>query len=253
MTTPFGFTRSVVKPNYALFTPAGLVSSSLPGWSDAQCQIVIAPQLGARFYQTLITLGAGGLGESRPGPDEYLLFVLDGEATLRLDERSASLAAGGYAYIPPQARFSLRSGGGETRLLLFQRRYLALPGVVPPQPIVAHEDETEALPFMGDEGALLKVLLPDTPAFDMAVNIFTFQPGATLPMVETHIMEHGMMFIQGGGIYRLDADWHPVQNGDTIWMAPYCPQWFVATGKTPARYIYYKDVNRDPLSDQTQR
>ncbi len=29
-------------------------------------------------------------------------------------------------------------------------------------------------------------------------------------------------------------------------MAPYCPQWFVAMGKTPARYLYYKDVNRDP-------
>ena len=29
-------------------------------------------------------------------------------------------------------------------------------------------------------------------------------------------------------------------------MAPYCPQWFVAMGKSPARYLYYKDVNRDP-------
>jgi len=30
-------------------------------------------------------------------------------------------------------------------------------------------------------------------------------------------------------------------------MAPFCPQWFVAMGKTPASYIYYKDVNRAPL------
>jgi (S)-ureidoglycine aminohydrolase len=30
-------------------------------------------------------------------------------------------------------------------------------------------------------------------------------------------------------------------------MAPYCPQWFVAMGKNPARYLYYKDVNRRPL------
>ncbi|MEP6663631.1 MAG: (S)-ureidoglycine aminohydrolase, partial [Verrucomicrobiota bacterium] len=29
--------------------------------------------------------------------------------------------------------------------------------------------------------------------------------------------------------------------------APYCPQWFVAMGKTPASYIYYKDVNRAPI------
>jgi (S)-ureidoglycine aminohydrolase len=29
-------------------------------------------------------------------------------------------------------------------------------------------------------------------------------------------------------------------------MAPYCPQWFVACGRKPASYIYYKDVNRAP-------
>ena len=32
-------------------------------------------------------------------------------------------------------------------------------------------------------------------------------------------------------------------------MAPYCPQWFVAMGKQPARYLYYKDVNRDPMEE----
>jgi (S)-ureidoglycine aminohydrolase len=30
-------------------------------------------------------------------------------------------------------------------------------------------------------------------------------------------------------------------------MGPYCPQWFVAMGKEPARYLYYKDVNRAAL------
>jgi len=115
---------------------------------------------------------------------------------------------------------------------------------------VGNESEIEGVPFLGDEAALLKTLLPDIPAFDMAVNIFTFAPGATLPMVETHIMEHGMLMIQGQGIYRLGDDWHPIQAGDAVWMGSYCPQWFVATGKTPARYIYYKDVNRDPLTSQ---
>jgi (S)-ureidoglycine aminohydrolase len=55
--------------------------------------------------------------------------------------------------------------------------------------------------------------------------------------------------LKGQGIYRLDGDWHPVAAGDVIWMAPYCPQWFVAMGKTPASYIYYKDVNRAPLGE----
>ncbi len=58
---------------------------------------------------------------------------------------------------------------------------------------------------------------------DMAINIFTYDPGATLPFVESHVMEHGMMFLEGGGVYRLDADWHPVTAGDAIWLAAYLP------------------------------
>src|SRR5947208_1926332 len=93
-------------------------------------------------------------------------------------------------------------------------------------------------PAMGDENARLQVLLPDQPAFDMAVNIFTYQPGATLPFVETHVMEHGLLMLSGQGIYRLESGWHPVRAGDVIWIGAYCPQWFVAMGKEPASYIY---------------
>ena len=60
-------------------------------------------------------------------------------------------------------------------------------------------------------------------------------------------MEHGLLMLEGQGIYRLADSWYPVQHGDVIWMASYCPQWFVAMGKGPSRYLYYKDVNRDPL------
>jgi (S)-ureidoglycine aminohydrolase len=52
---------------------------------------------------------------------------------------------------------------------------------------------------------------------------FFYQPGTALPFVETHIMEHGLLMLAGAGIYRLGADWYPVQAGDVIWMAPYCP------------------------------
>ena len=84
-------------------------------------------------------------------------------------------------------------------------------------------------------------------AFDLAMNIFTYQPGATLPFVETHVMEHGLIMLSGQGVYRLEDSWYPVAAGDVIWMASYCSRWFVAMGKTPASYIYYKDVNRDPM------
>ena len=132
-------------------------------------------------------------------------------------------------------------------MLIFQKKFEPLAGANRPGVIVGHESKVAARPFLGNADARLQVLLPDKPEFDMAVNIFTYQPGATLPFVETHVMEHGLQMLRGQGIYRLDADWHPVQAGDVIWMAPYCPQWFVAMGKTPASYIYYKNVNRAPM------
>jgi (S)-ureidoglycine aminohydrolase len=61
------------------------------------------------------------------------------------------------------------------------------------------------------------------------------------------VMELGLQMLDGAGVYRLGESWYPVQAGDVIWMRSYCPQWFVAMGKQPARYVYYKDVNRDPL------
>jgi (S)-ureidoglycine aminohydrolase len=90
----------------------------------------------------------------------------------------------------------------------------------------------------------VRALIPENPAFDFAVNTMTFQPGAALSMVEVHVMEHGLLMLEGGGIYRLGEKWYPVTAGDFIWMAPYCPQWFGALGKTPARYLIYKDWNR---------
>ena len=59
-------------------------------------------------------------------------------------------------------------------------------------------------------------------------------------------MEHGLLMLEGFGTYRLGDDLHTVEAGDFIWMAPYCPQWFIAGPETPARYLIYKDWNRTP-------
>ena len=154
------------------------------------------------------------------------------------------LTAGGFAYIPAGA-FEITSASG-VRLLLFAKHYEVLAGVGAPEPVFGDAAEVASEPFLGDPAARLQALLSDRPEFDMAVNIFTYDPGGTLPFVECHIMEHGMLILEGAGVYKLGDDWHPVEAGDALWLAPYCPQWFVAMGKSPARYIYYKDVNRAP-------
>jgi (S)-ureidoglycine aminohydrolase len=245
--TLFGFTRNVVKTRYALLTPSGFVPSYLPGWEKAVCNILISPAMGAGFSQLLITLEPDGQCLGNTGANQYFIYVLEGTPSIVLDERRHRLETGSFVYLPAGKDVQLKGGGAVTRILIFQKEYRPLPGVGKPAAILGHEREVKGQPFLGNEDARLQVLLPDHPALDLAVNIFTYQPGATLPFVETHIMEHGLVMLRGQGIYRLDADWHPVQAGDVIWMAPYCPQWFVAMGKTPASYIYYKDVNRDPM------
>jgi (S)-ureidoglycine aminohydrolase len=105
-------------------------------------------------------------------------------------------------------------------------------------------------PMLGDAAVGIQTLLPEDSAFDFAVNVMNFQPGAELPMVEAHVMEHGLLMLEGGGVYRLNENWYSVTAGDFIWMAPFCPQWFGALGKTPAKYLIYKDWNRHPLQSR---
>ena len=247
MSDLFGITRTVVKLRYALLTPDGFVPSVVPGWKNSVVIVNISPALGARFTQLHVTLAADGAGEGNTGANQYFVYVIEGAGTINLPDKKHRLEAGSYIYLPPATDMQIRSSGANLRLLVFQKRYEPLPGTGKLSAIVGHDRDVKGQSFLGNDDARLQVLLPDQPAFDMAVNIFTYQPGATLPFVETHIMEHGLLMLKGRGVYRLENNWHPVQAGDVIWMAPYCPQWFVATGKVPASYIYYKDVNRDPM------
>ena len=243
----FGFSRTVVKPRYALITPDGFVPSVLPGWKNAVAVINVSPAMGGpRFTQMQITLGETGSGACNTGAHEHFYFLLAGSCRAQIGGKEFELTAGRYVFLPPKTNFKFDEATKGTRLLSFQKKFEPLAGVKKPGVIVGHENDVKGQPFLGNDDARLQVLLPDQVAFDLAVNIFTYQPGATLPFVETHIMEHGLLILKGQGIYRLDADYHPVTAGDVIWMASYCPQWFVAMGKTPASYIYYKDVNRAP-------
>jgi (S)-ureidoglycine aminohydrolase len=97
---------------------------------------------------------------------------------------------------------------------------------------------------MDDDALQVRSLLPGDVAFDFAVNTMIYQPGASLSMVEIHVMEHGLLMLQGEGIYRLGESWYPVKAGDFMWMRAFCPQWFGALGKTPTKYLIYKDWNR---------
>ena len=109
------------------------------------------------------------------------------------------------------------------RLNVFEKRYVPRPGIAAPGPLCGNEREVEGEPVPGRSRRGPQGPAADRPAFDLAVNVFTFQPGATLPLVEVHVMEHGLLMLEGQGVYRLGDDWYPVRQGDVIWMAPVLP------------------------------
>jgi (S)-ureidoglycine aminohydrolase len=146
----------------------------------------------------------------------------------------------------PAGDVGVVTAGARSRILVIEKQYQPLHGRTTPQAFCGSEDAVVPEPLMGDDDVQVRSLVPAAVEFDFAVNTMTFQPGASLVMVEMHVMEHGLLMLEGGGVYRLSDQWYPVNAGDFIWMAPYCPQWFGALGKNPARYLIYKDWNRHP-------
>jgi len=238
-----GQTRSARRADHLLQTPDTFVRAPLPGMQKATAIVHTAPAMGARFTQYTAEFEEGGsLG---PAAVQRFVYVLEGAVAID----GACLSRGDYAYLPPNhaARVCAQN---PARAAVIEKVYRPLPGIPAPVYFTGRESDLSTAPLMGDAALEVRTLLPDDTTFDFAVNTMTYLPGATLPMVEIHVMEHGLLMLAGGGVYRLGDHWYPVAEGDFIWMAPFCPQWFGALGKTPAKYLIYRDWNRGPLADE---
>ncbi len=239
-----GQTRSTRRQNHALHTPDTFIRTTLPGMARGAAIVHASPVLGAAFTQYSAELESeGALGDCA---FQRFVYVLEGELNLEFGNVLRTLSRDDYAYLPQDFPHRLTATQA-ARLAVIEKGYRPIAGVAAPAPIVASEPKITCQPLTGDPDLTVRGLLPDTISFDFAVNTMTYQPGAALAMVEVHVMEHGLLMLEGGGIYRLDDAWYPVTAGDFIWMGPYCPQWFGALGKTPAKYLIYKDWNRHPL------
>ncbi|GAY64333.1 hypothetical protein CUMW_232720 [Citrus unshiu] len=180
-----------------------------------------------------------------PHDVERFIFVVQGSAMLtNASGVSSKLMVDSYTYLPPNFEHSLRAEGSAT-LVVFERRYASLENHITEQ-IVGSTDKQPLLETPGEVFQLRK-LLPQAVPFDFNIHIMDFQPGDFLNVKEVHYNQHGLLLLEGQGIYRLGDSWYPVQAGDVIWMAPFVPQWYAALGKTRTRYLLYKDVNRNPL------
>jgi len=239
-----GATRSSLKPNHLLQTPDTFVRTLLPGAESVEFVVHAGPQLGARFTQMTAEFAAGGkLG---PAPAQRFLYLIEGELELMAGGKKHILAPGGFAYLPQSAPHTARALV-PSRAALIEKEYEPQPGTTIPEIVVGDEAAITQEPLMDDDALRVRHLMPDGPAYDFAVNTMVYDPGAALSMVEIHVMEHGLLMLEGGGIYKLGDSWYPVEAGDFIWMAPFCPQWFGALGKRSAKYLIYKDWRRHPL------
>mmetsp|Transcript_19431 Transcript_19431/g.58706 ORF Transcript_19431/g.58706 Transcript_19431/m.58706 type:complete len:317 (+) Transcript_19431:253-1203(+) len=248
-----GFTRSVYSNNYALLAPESRVFVPQPGWKGAFTAHVVSPAMGAHFSMFFADLvGNSSIPPPAAGLERFV-FVLDGVLEIEqlgtlIGGNKATLYGDDYVYQPPGDTHQLVSSTG-AGLIVFEREYSIKAARKP----VYQTGTTEARPLIPVDPEMfgLRKLLPSAPEYDFNIHVMDFYPGQFLYTKEMHWNQHGLVLLTGQGIYRLGNDWHPVQSGDAIWMAPYVPQWFAALGAHPseiARYILYKDLSTSTLT-----
>ena len=255
--------RAVFTEAYAVI-PGGvmrdIVTSYLPHWDKTRLWIIARPMSGfaETFSHYIMEVDAGG-GSDRPEAEaraQAVLFVVEGEGELILDGAAHKLAEGGYAYIPPGATWSLRNRGkAPVKFHWIRKIYEAVEGIAAPTAFVTSDREVEprAMPGTNGRWATTRFADPTDIRHDMHVNIVTFEPGAIIPFLETHVMEHGLYVLEGKAVYKLNRDWVEVEAGDYMWLRAFCPQACYAGGPGKFRYLLYKDVNRHPRLDPFSR
>ena len=250
-----GHTRSSLKPDHLLQTPDTFIRTPLPDADNVDFIVHTGSRLGAKFTQmTAEFTRPGSRIVALPRGVERFLYVLEGTLDVHFfnpaDSDDFQLGPADFAYIPPATWHSLTSPASAKAVIIekvYQDYDRTRVGDNELKVVRGSEADVASTALNGDPDLQVKQLLPSGPLFDFAVNTMTYAPGASLSMTEIHVMEHGLLMLEGGGIYRLGDSWYPVTAGDFIWMAPYCPQWFGALGKVPAKYLIYKDFNRHPL------
>lgn len=238
--------RAINKPGiYSLLPKANRVDNQLPRFQGVLAQVLATPQSGAKFVEYELEIATGG-GTTLPIDEELeqFFYLIDGELSLNTGGRTHKMVPGGFFWLPPHTPYEINNAGDrDAQALWIRRQYIEVQGVKIPDPIVANDRDVPAEPV---DTYMEQHLTPyEQLGFDLGINIQVFDPGVYFSFVESHIMEHGLYMLNGQGVYWLNNDFMEVQKDDFIYMAPFCPQFFYATGWDKSAYLLYKDVNRD--------
>lgn len=246
--------RAIVTDAYTVI-PKGvlqdIVTSFLPHWTDTRAWILAKPIAGfsTTFSQYIVEVMPGG-GSNKPEPEagvEGAIFIVEGNMHLIVDGQVHELVEGGFAFIPPGARWQLfNQSGSVLRFHWIRKRYEFVDGIDTPDLVISSDQQIVPTPMPETKGvwATSRFVDPLDLRHDMHITIVTLKAGAVIPFLETHVMEHGLYVLEGKGVYRLNQDWVEVEAGDFMWLRAFCPQACYAGGPGDFRYLLYKDVNR---------
>ena len=232
--------------DHVVITPANRYRSRIAHLPEAEAFKLVSPRLQpAAFAQTLLRVsGDPVVSERWPDDPQHFVYVLAGETTWQLDREMSNLGPGGFFYAPPGIPVRL-AAAHDAEILHIARRRVSDARLAPAL-LVGHRADRHGEPA-GVPGLERTELLPASdPAFDFAIAIMSFEPHAALGQVEIHDEEHGLYMLSGDGRYLLGDSALDVRAGDFIYMAPYCPQSFVA-GDGGASYLLYKDAWRESM------
>ncbi|RVX15451.1 (S)-ureidoglycine aminohydrolase [Vitis vinifera] len=144
-----------------------------------------------------------------PWPNRFV-FVVQGTVTLtNVSDVNHELMVDSYAYLPPNSEHSISCDASAT-LVVFERRYASLKNHITEQ-IVGSTVKQPLLETPGEVFELRK-LLPTSAPYDFNIHIMDFQPGEFLNVKEVHYNQHGLLLLEGQGIYRLGDSWYEFIN-----------------------------------------
>ncbi len=182
-------TRSIRTASYLLHTPESFVRTPMPSLQDGVAIVHASPELGAAFLWFTAELSPGGT--LAPSRHNRFFFMLEGTATLAQQGTTTPFLPGSYAYATPSASMTLTATSA-VRCAVLDKRYEPLHGAREEVPaFVRAEEVCASAALSGDPNVMVRTLMPPDPQFDFAVNTMTYAPGAALPQVEVHYMEHG--------------------------------------------------------------
>ncbi len=121
--------------------------------------------------------------------------------TIEFEGEQHALREGSFAYLPAGARWQIKnSGPAPVKFHWVRKAFEAVDGLEAPPAIFSHEDDVamSAMPETEGKWATTRFIDPEDVRYDMHLNIVTFEPGATIPFMETHVMEHGLYVLKQG-------------------------------------------------------